>query len=126
MRKNLTEMQTKFLDALFHEEVRGNVRKAMRIAGYSDETPLHTVTGPLAEEIFERTQAVLAANAAAAAMNMSSFVHDPDALASSTHMKALTELLDRTGHVKKEKIEVSGTGGGGLFILPEKAKIEED
>ena len=39
-KRNLTDMQEKFLDVLFGE-ARGNPREAARIAGYSEHSYLH-------------------------------------------------------------------------------------
>ena len=42
-RRTLTSKQTLFLDALISDEAMGDLRTAMRIAGYSDNTKVaHT------------------------------------------------------------------------------------
>ena len=51
MSKNLTEKQQVFLEVLFGDEAKGNYRKAMRMAGYSDNTPVRQLQEALAEEI---------------------------------------------------------------------------
>jgi len=117
--KKYTEKQTAFLEALMGEG-RGNIRKAMDIAGYSKGTNQGEVTGPLREEIIERASMMLAMNAPKAAHGLIDVLNDPTALGARNAINAAREVLDRTGLIKKEKIEVTNNGGG-MFILPPKA-----
>ena len=117
--KKYTEKQSAFLEALMGEG-RGNIRKAMDIAGYSKGTNQGEVTGPLREEIIERASMMLAMNAPRAAYGLVDVLNDPTALGARNAINAAREVLDRTGLVKREKIEVTNNGGG-MFILPPKA-----
>jgi hypothetical protein len=117
--KKYTEKQNAFLEALMGEG-RGNIRKAMDIAGYSKGTNQGEVTGPLREEIIERASMMLAMNAPKAAYGLVDVLNDPTALGARNAINAAREVLDRTGLVKREKIEVTNNGGG-MFILPPKA-----
>tara|TARA_B100000963_G_scaffold216635_1_gene188910 strand:- start:1141 stop:1524 length:384 start_codon:yes stop_codon:yes gene_type:complete len=117
--KKYTEKQTAFLEALMGEG-RGNIRKAMDIAGYSKGTNQGEVTGPLREEIIERASMMLAMNAPKAAYGLVDVLNDPTSLGARNAINAAREVLDRTGLIKKEKIEVTNNGGG-MFILPPKA-----
>ena len=96
--QTLTDKQELFLEAVMGE-ARGNLRAAMRIAGYSD-TPK-------------------------AAFGMIDVLDDPNTLGARNSISAAREILDRTGLVKKEKIEVTGATGG-IFILPPKQEHGED
>ena len=117
--KKYTEKQSAFLEALMGE-ARGNIRKAMDLAGYSKGTNQGEVTGPLREEIIERASMMLAMNAPKAAHGLIDVLNDPTALGARNAINAAREVLDRTGLIKKEKIEVTNNGGG-MFILPPKA-----
>jgi hypothetical protein len=117
-KKELTEKQQVFLEALTGE-ARGNVRSAMRIAGYSDTTKIHEVVGPLREEIVDRASMMLAMNAPLATISMIDVLHDPAAMGARNAVAAAREILDRSGLVKKEQVEVRGPEGG-IFILPPK------
>jgi hypothetical protein len=117
--KKYTEKQNAFLEALMGEG-RGNIRKAMDIAGYSKGTNQGEVTGPLREEIIERASMMLAMNAPKATYGLVDVLNDPTALGARNAINAAREVLDRTGLVKREKIEVTNNGGG-MFILPPKA-----
>lgn len=118
-----TEKQRAFLDALLGE-AEGSARAAMRIAGYSDNTPIHDVVEPLKEEIVNRTMSMLAVNAPKAAFGMIGVLDDPSAMGARNAVSAAREILDRTGLVKKEQIEVKSEGGG-VFILPPKKSNDE-
>lgn len=120
--KVLTEKQEAFLEALLGE-ARGDIRRAMDLAGYSEHTKVKEVVGPLKEEITERAAMMLAMNAPKAAFGMVNVLDDPTALGARNQINAAKEILDRTGLVKKEQVEVKATGGG-MFILPPKNNDE--
>jgi|TARA_R110000744_G_scaffold16893_3_gene46229 hypothetical protein len=116
--KQLTEKQQAFLEALVGE-ARGDIRSAMRVAGYSDSTKVHEVVTPLREEIVERASMMLAMNAPRATFSMIDVLHDPAAMGARNAVAAAREILDRSGLVKKEQMEIKGPEGG-IFILPPK------
>ena len=57
--KQLTELQEKFLDALFGD-AKGNYAKAMRLAGYAEATKPHVIVQSLRSEIIERAELAMA------------------------------------------------------------------
>ena len=122
-KKSLTDKQSAFLEALLGE-ARGNIRAAMDIAGYSKTTATTEVVGPLKEEITERAGMILAINAPKAAFGIIDVLDDPSALGARNAISAAREVLDRTGLVKKEQVEVSGNAGG-IFILPPKTANDD-
>ena len=122
-KKSLTDKQSAFLEALLGE-ARGNIRAAMDIAGYSKTTATTEVVGPLSEEITERAGMMLAINAPKAAFGIIDVLDDPSALGARNAISAAREVLDRTGLVKKEQVEVSGNAGG-IFILPPKTANDD-
>ena len=112
----MTEQQEKFLNALFGE-AQGNFREAMNIAGYaSTEYPAH-LTRQMKNEIIERAEYMLAANAPKAVLSMSGILDDPSALGNRDKLAAAKEILDRAGLVKTEKIE-HRTTGASIILLP--------
>ena len=121
--KQLTEKQNAFLEALVGE-ARGDIRSAMRVAGYSDSTKVHEVVTPLREEIVDRASMMLAMNAPRATFSMIDVLHDPAAMGARNAVAAAREILDRSGLVKKEQVEIKGPEGG-IFILPPK-QVEPD
>lgn len=117
--KKYTDKQLAFLDALMGE-AGGNIRKAMDIAGYSKTTKSGEVVKNLREEVIERASLMLAMNAPKAAFGIVGVLDDPSAMGARNSISAAREILDRTGLVKKEQVEVTSQGGG-MFILPPKS-----
>lgn len=118
-----TEKQEAFLEALCGD-ARGSIREAMNIAGYSPQTRTKEVVEPLKDEIVERASTMLAMNAPRAAFSLTGVLVDPSQVGARNAVAAATQVLDRVGLVKKEKIEVSTTTGG-IFILPPKEVVNE-
>ena len=117
MSRQLNERQEKFLSVLF-EEANGDVVTAKKLAGYSDNTQTSAIVKGLKEEILEATQLYMARNAPKAAMAMVGGLYDPTELGIRDKMSAAKELLDRTGLIKTEKVQVEATGG--VMLMPPK------
>ena len=117
MPRELTEKQRLFLDVLF-DKAQGSIVQAKKLAGYSDGTSSSEVVRSLKDEINEATREYLARVAPKAAFSMANVLDDPTELGIKEKMVAAKDLLDRTGHDKTEKMEV--TSSTGLFILPPK------
>jgi hypothetical protein len=122
--KKLTEKQEAFLEALCGE-AKGNIRGAMSLAGYSENTKISEVVNPLKDEIVERSSLLLAMNAPKATFSMVDVLDDPGQMGARNAVSAATQILDRTGLVKKEQIQVT-TDTGGLFILPPKKEHDSE
>lgn len=122
MAKQLSEQQQKFIDVLF-DQAGGNLRKAMRIAGYSDGYSPTTLAKVLRDEIIEATQLYLALNAPKAAAAIVGAIDDPTELGLKEKMSAAKDLMDRAGLVKTEKVQVE-SNIGGVMLLPVKEKEE--
>jgi len=122
--KQYTEKQLAFLEALC-TEAKGDIRAAMKIAGYSDSTKISEVVNTLREEIIDRASTMLAINAPKAAFGLVDVLNDPASMGARNAVSAAAQILDRTGLVKKEQITVEGPTGG-LFILPPKQVSDDD
>jgi hypothetical protein len=121
--RQLTAKQQVFLNALF-DEAGGSVILAKKIAGYSDASSTSEIVKGLKEEILEATQLYMARNAPQAAVAMAGALMDPTELGIRDKMVAAKELLDRTGLVKTEKMQVEASGG--VMLMPPKAVVEDD
>jgi hypothetical protein len=117
--KVYTDKQNAFLEALLLKEVKGSIRKAMDVAGYSATTSISSMLQSLGDEINERASRILAMNAPKAAWGMVEVLDDPGAMGARNSIAAAAQIMDRTGLVKKEQVEVKNTGGA-MFILPPK------
>ena len=122
MATNLTEKQQKFLDVLF-EEAGGNLVTAKKLAGYADNVATKQVSDSLAEEIAELTKKFISSSATKAAYSMFEVMNSPTDLGNKEKMAAAKDVLDRSGFIKTEKVEVSAANP--LFILPQKADEDE-
>ena len=117
--KELTEQQQKFIDALFGE-ANGSPKKAGEIAGYS-QFSYSKVVKSLKDEILERAEYSLAFNSAKAVKGLVNALDDDGTTpGANIRMEAAKQILDRTGLVKKEKIDITGKMAHGIFILPPK------
>jgi len=123
MARALTEKQQKLLAVLF-DEAGGDINVAKRIAGYSDATSSTEIINSLKEEILDATSAYMARNAPKAAMAMVGALYDPTELGIRDKMSAAKELLDLTGLVKTEKMQVEAKGG--VMLMPPKQMDEDD
>jgi hypothetical protein len=122
MARNLTEKQQKFLDVLF-EEAGGNLVTARKLAGYADGVSTKSIAESLAEEIADLTKKFISSSAVKAAYSMFEVMNNPTDLGNKEKMTAAKDVLDRSGFIKTEKVEVSAANP--LFILPQKANEDE-
>ena len=117
MRTQLTEKQQTFLNVLF-DEAQGNLVKAKKLAGYSDNVATSSLAASLQEEIAEETKKFISSSATKAAHSMFEVMSSPTDLGNKEKMAAAKDILDRSGFTKTDKVEV--TSASPLFILPEK------
>ena len=122
MARNLTEKQQKFLDVLF-EEAGGNLSTARKLAGYADGVSSKAIAESLSEEIADLTKKFISSSATKAAYSMFEIMNSPTDLGNKEKMAAAKDVLDRSGFIKTEKVEVSAANP--LFILPQKADEDE-
>ena len=116
----LTAKQTLFLDALVSEDAMGDLRTAMRLAGYSDNTKVAYMARELRKEIKEAAETLLAMYAPKAAYALTSILDNPDTFNARHIISASKEILDRTGLGVKTQMEVAVNSHNPIFILPPK------
>ena len=117
MTRQLTEKQQKFLEVLF-DQAGGDIGSAIKLGGYAEGVSPSQMVTSLKEEILEATQTYMARNAPKAAVAITSSLDDPTQLGIRDRMSAARELLDRTGLIKTEKVQVETTGG--VMLMPPK------
>jgi|TARA_R110000787_G_scaffold118275_1_gene229103 hypothetical protein len=123
MARQLSEKQEKLLSVLF-DEAGGDIITAKKLAGYSDATSTSDIVKGIKDELMEATQLYMARNAPKAAMAMVGGLFDPTQLGIRDKLSAAKELLDRTGLVKTDKVQVEASGG--VMLMPPKAFVETD
>ena len=116
----LTAKQTLFLDALVSEDAMGDLRAAMRLAGYSDNTKVAYMARELRKEIKEAAETLLAMYAPKAAYALTSILDNPDTFNARHIISASKEILDRTGLGVKTQMDVAVNSHHPIFILPPK------
>jgi hypothetical protein len=116
--RELTEKQKLFLKVLMNE-AKGNIRKALDLAGYEATTPSEIIKS-LGQEIRQLAEDTLSSHAPAASLAMVESLFDPNAAGVPSKIKAAQDILDRVGVVKKTEQEVKLNTGAGLVILPAK------
>ena len=124
-KRNLTDMQEKFLDVLFGE-AKGNPREAARLAGYS-ENSYSKVISNLKKEITELAENHLSTHSAQAANRLIALLdEDGTTPQASIRLAAANSILDRVGIIKKDQIDVNMKALHGIFILPAKDNPKKD
>ena len=119
--KVLTEKQQSFLDNLI--QTGGDPKKAAELAGYSGN--YHQVIKSLRQEVIELASDVLARSAPQAAFKLVDIMNSDAPIPQvSNKLTAAQTILDRVGVTKNDKLDVTHTAAGGIFILPEKTPIE--
>jgi len=123
MARQLTEKQQKLLDVLF-DEAGGDVATAKRLAGYAEGSSTTEIVKGLKQEILDATQEYMARNAPKAAVAITGGLYDPTELGIRDKMAAAKELLDRSGLIKTEKVQVETSGG--VMLMPPKEKSDNE
>jgi hypothetical protein len=123
MTRQLTEKQQKLLAVLF-DEAGGDVAVAKRLAGYAEGSSTTEIVKGLKQEILDATQEYMARNAPKAAVAITGGLFDPTELGIRDKMAAAKELLDRSGLIKTEKVQVETSGG--VMLMPPKEKSNND
>ena len=124
-KRNLTDMQEKFLDVLFGE-AQGNPREAAKIAGYSSHSYPKVVRN-LRKEITELAETHLSTHSAQAATRLIALLdEDGTTPQAGIRLAAANSILDRVGIVKKDQIDINMKALHGIFILPAKDNPKKD
>ena len=122
-KKQLTPKQESFLEHLV--ETHGDAKKAAELAGYKSH--YHHVVKGLKSEILELTQEVLANSAPKAAFKLVEIMEsNRPIIQANNKLAAAQTLLDRVGVGKIDRVDVNHnvSGGGGIFLMPDKAPID--
>jgi hypothetical protein len=119
-KKQLTTKQQDFLGYL--EEVGGDPKKAAELAGYAGNHG--QVTKSLKTEIIDLASNILAQSAPQAALKLTSIMNSEQPVPQANiRLQAAQTILDRIGLGKSDRLDVSHTVSGGVFILPAKEEI---
>ena len=124
-KKELTEMQEKFLDALFGE-AKGSLKQAAEIAGYSPNS-YPKVARNMKKEILSLAEEKLSTHSAEAANRLITLLdEDGTTPQASIRLAAANSILDRVGITKKDQLDINMKAMHGIFILPAKDGSDKD
>ena len=102
-KRELTEKQQKFLDTL-GSEARGDIKHALKVAGYED-TSYYAVVKSLRQEIIDTANTILAHSAPKAAAKLVEVLESDAPIPQvNAKLQAAQTLLDRVGVAKREHI----------------------
>jgi len=118
-KKDLTDMQEKFLEVLFGE-AKGDPKRAAEIAGYSKHSYPKVVRN-LKKEITELAENHLSTHSAKAATRLTDLLdEDGTTPHANIRLAAAAQVLDRVGIIKKDQLDINMKAVHGIFILPAK------
>lgn len=124
-KRNLTDTQEKFLDALFGE-AKGDPKLAAEIAGYAPHSYPKVVRN-LKKEIIELAENHLSTYSAKAAAKMVDLLEEDGTTPhANIRLAAASQILDRVGIVKKDQLDINMKAMHGIFILPAKDGTNKD
>lgn len=124
-KEGLTDKQKDFLEHLFSEECLGNVRAAMKAAGYSKYTSQKEVLTPaVASKVSELAKNYIAANSLKAAVATVDVLDSPTTPGNRERLKAIEILLDRAGVIKKESVTVETDKPLLTIMMPPMRELE--
>ena len=122
-KRKLSEKQQSFLDNLI--ETKGDAKLAASLAGYKSSH--YHLLKRLKQEVLDITQEILAPSAPKAAFKLLEIMESNRPIPQAGNkLQAAQSVLDRVGVVKSERLDINHSGGGGIFLLPEKRVIEAE
>lgn len=127
-KRELTELEQKFLDFLFSEDAQGNPTIAKELAGYSPNTSTYGILKQLSEEIRERAKQTLATYSGQAVWTLINMLGSNASDAGAMNkIKAAQEILNRAAIKENEESNTLNVPKTGLVILPAKSvTVEHD
>ena len=123
-KKELTTRQEAFLDNL--TACGGDVKHAAELAGYAEGTH-YAVVKALKTEILDIANNIMALNAPKAASKLIQIMDSAEPIPQANmRLQAAQQILDRVGLGKTERLDVTVSAGGGLFVIPAKKEVVID
>ena len=115
----LTEIEEKFIAALFSEEAQGNVNRACEMIGYNKANAMKLFR-QVKDEVVRRAEEYVALQSPKAAIRIGQVLDDPATLGATNILAAANTILDRAGITKKDRVELDIKAPTGILILPSK------
>ena len=116
-KRELTDQQERFLEALFGE-AKGNYSEALRLAGYSPNLRKRDILKSLGDVIKEMTVQEFLIKGPKAVSHIDNLLDNPNTPGAAIILQAAKEILNRSG-VSDSESSVGKTGAK-VFIMPAK------
>ncbi len=116
-KKQYTELQLAFLEALKDPDNKGDLYKCKEIAGYSRTAHIALIISGLKDEIIDIAKDMLAASAVKASVAIIEGLDDPTALGIKDRANNAQAILDRVGIIRGERIQVDNAPNR-IALLP--------
>ncbi len=117
--REYTDTQLLFLE-YYKGSANGDIKAAMKMAGYSENTRVSEVLKSLKQEIHDATLDMIALRGGKAVASLASILDNPSQAGASNALKAAAQILDRLGATKDKAETGASKPSGGIFILPPK------
>lgn len=117
--RQLTELEEAFVDALFNG-AKGDPRLAVKQAGFPAGTRWQDVVKNLEDHLLQNSESFMAMLAPRAVLGLQEILDDPAKPGIKNTVAAITNILDRIGLTKKDRLEVSAGEGATIVLLPPK------
>jgi len=126
-KEKLTDKQELLLEYFFGD-AEYDFTKAKLLAGYSEKSPNWNLlsSDALCDAIIKRASKELAMGSAEAVFHLIDIMRNPAQPAADKRLKAVTEILDRSGIAKQDKTEEAKALPNAIFILPDKVSVGGD
>lgn len=122
--QELTDKQKVFIDYLFGES-RGNVADAKKLAGLGGT--IDSVLQDTVDTVILRSNRELCLLAVKAVQQLNQIMDDPLRPGADKQLKALLQVLDRSGLSKVEKSEIEHkVPPNSVLVLPSKASLDAE
>lgn len=124
-KQELTSQEQLFLDYLFDGNSIRHPDEAKVLAGYPQDYPWLKIMSKCNEALIKKYDDYLTLTAGKGLVGLVDVIENSHIPGSAVKLKAIIELLDRGGVVKKESKESSVNTPSYVFLLPQKQEIKE-
>lgn len=118
-----TDKQKKLIELLQQPEYAKNPREAMRLAGYSDKSPINVIIRGIKQELLEIAESNLSLHVLGCVDAIIDVRDNPDQKGAKAKLEASSTVLDRAGVIKKDKLEIEHRAASGVLIIPAKKDV---
>lgn len=125
-KQELSPQEQLFLDCLFDGNVIRHPDEAKVMAGYPQDYPWLKIISKCNDALIAKNNDYLTYASTRGVVSLVELLENFQTPGAAIKLKALIELLDRGGVVKKERVETTQNTPNYVFLLPPKQEIKEN